>query len=117
VLWDLRGSAPIRVSAVRGLPDTPPGIHGGTVLMHDFRRGSSTSFRKQPLLFAFAGYKGCVAAMPADGNEDRAKPRSFVTSYGSRFLKYRMSIQSAAVLPLRQLLLLGCEDGLVRVCT
>jgi hypothetical protein len=45
-----------------------------------------------------------------------AKARYFLAPNGLK-LRTKINVQSAAVLPLRNLLVVGCDDGNIRVCT
>jgi hypothetical protein len=114
VLWDIRGNSVSRVSVLRGLPD-PQLMSSSTVLVHEFRKGTAAGKRSQWLM-AFGGHKGLVASMPPPGGDEKIKAKSFVSPQGNK-MKFRMRIDAAAILPVRQLLLMGCDDGSVRVCT
>lgn len=57
-----------------------------------------------------------MPGLPPAGVDDRVKAKSFTTPRGQK-LGRQLNIQSAAILPLRQLLLLGGDDGHIRVCT
>lgn len=73
-------------------------------------------------LFAFGGHRGFVSTIPGDSKDpkDKApldrevKPESMLNIKGTR---HKINVQSACLLPLRQLVLLGGDDGGVRVCT
>jgi hypothetical protein len=47
--------------------------------------------------------------------ESNVKQRYFFDTSGRKFHRHRLNVQSIALLPLRQLLLLGCADGHIRV--
>lgn len=73
-------------------------------------------------LFAFGGHRGFVSTIPGDSRDakdkvplDReVKPESMLNIKGT---KHKINIQSACLLPLRQFVLLGGDDGGMRVCT
>ena len=44
-----------------------------------------------------------------------AHKRHFVDDRGQRIHRHHLAIESIAVLPMRRMVLLGCEDGHVRV--
>ena len=126
VLWDIRNTIPRDVCCLRGLPDSQSGM---TLLTHEFRRsstgaaaaaapaGAGAAAGKRPhVLMTFGGHKGVVARMPRPGMDVAAKARYFLAPNGLK-LRTKINVQSAAVLPLRNLLLVGCDDGNIRVCT
>ncbi len=116
VLWDIRSTIPRDICCLRGLPDSPSGM---TVLNHEFRRSSAAAAAggKRPhILMSFGGHKGVVARMPRSGMDLVAKSRYFLSPNGLK-LRAKINVQSATLLPLRNLLLVGCDDGIIRVCT
>jgi WD40 repeat protein len=125
VLWDIRHTIPRDICCLRGLPDSQSGM---TLLVHEFRRSSAsataplisglgvTGTKRPHVLMSFGGHKGVVARMPRPGMDVAAKARYFLSPNGLK-LRAKINVQSAAMLPLRKLLLVGCDDGNIRVCT
>jgi WD40 repeat protein len=135
VLWDIRSTIPRDICCLRGLPDAQSAT---TVIAKEFRRtpsassfssssadaasASASGFAMAPpgkrphVLLSFGGHKGVIAKMPRPGMDVAARTRYFLGPNGLK-LRQKINVQSAALLPLRNLLLVGCDDGLIRVCT
>jgi len=124
VLWDIRSTIPRDICCLRGLPDSQSAT---TVIAKEFRRTPATATAgdagafalpgKRPhVLLSFGGHKGVIAKMPRPGMDVVARTRHFLGPSGLK-LRHKINVQSAALLPLRNLLLVGCDDGLIRVCT
>ena len=112
-LWDLRGAQPRAVATVRGLPDYRGGLHAANVKALHFDQGGL-------LLLAANGHKVAATHVPPRATAQapyasQAHKRHFVDDRGNRIHRHHLAIESLAVLPMRRMLLLGCEDGHVRV--
>jgi len=67
-----------------------------------------------------SGHKAAAAAVPnihttTVTNHD-VKARNFVDVNGNKVTKRKLNVLSLQLLPMRQILLLGCEDGMLRAC-
>ncbi|KAJ1445661.1 hypothetical protein M885DRAFT_622786 [Pelagophyceae sp. CCMP2097] len=111
VLWDLGAGAPRVIAALRGLPDARGA--GAAVRLLDADCGALT-------LVAASGHKVAahhVAALKPGQPPLRATvvQRHFVDDGGRKLRRHALDVEALAVLPLRKCLLLGCDDGFVRV--
>ena len=115
VAWDLRGGGdPKKISVVSGLPNRGPGINRNSVKLKTFTKESGKS---SLVLYAVSGHKAAAAALPAANTPDyNVKARNFVDHKGEKASKRKLCIQSLQLLPMRQMLLMGCDDGVIRAC-
>ena len=115
VAWDLRGEGePTKISVITGLPDRGPGINTNTVKLRTFKKSDGTS---SMVLYAMSGHKAAAAAVPGANQPDYCvKARNFVDPKGEKVGKRKLCIQSLQLLPMRQILLMGCDDGVLRAC-
>lgn len=118
VLWDLRGQhQPERLATVNGLPDAQGGMLPSTVLVDPHRLRGSGSATQDNVLFAFSGHKAAAGLLPRPGAQPAVLQQShFRDAEGQKVRKQALAISAAAMLPLRRLLVLGCEDGMLRIC-
>ena len=122
VLWDLRGAdRPQRMSGITDLPMRGPGLGPNSVELRRFARkeagnsGNNNNF--SDVLYAVSGHKCAAAAIPSPGHSDFAvKHRNFRDPTGQTVQKKKLCSRALLLLPLRSLMLLGCEDGFLRAC-
>ncbi|CAN0352284.1 unnamed protein product [Phaeothamnion confervicola] len=115
IVWDLARSSitPLRVSTLRGLPDRggmPPNAAAAARL--------NPGGAGETVLFAISRHKILASLVPQDGADVTAQPCSFVDPSLRKIRRFDgLAVQAVALLPLRRLLVLGCDDGWLRVCT
>jgi len=127
VLWDLSHSTPLKVSRIYNIPGKEQAMN---VVSHKFRNDGLVSIPGGDLLLcAISGRKAVFQAMPQNSgvvgtmfpeNEpvvDVKADRIVMCDYeGNRISSSeKFNISSVALLPCRQLVLLGC-DGEIHVC-
>ncbi|KAL3781906.1 hypothetical protein HJC23_004091 [Cyclotella cryptica] len=120
VLWDLSKSQPRKISSIYNIPGKADTMN---VAFHQFQSNGLVSIpgKGQLLLCAASGRKAVFQSMPIPRSEeeflDVKADRIVMSDYeGSRISRSRkFGIHSIALLPCRQLVLLGCEDG-IHVC-
>jgi hypothetical protein len=136
LVWDLGGAAPRRVAALQGLPSVSTAgvlgahLHSATVHVHDFVTNAGPSGlgggggggsaaaapRHRQVIFAAAGHKMSVAALPLPGATDAALPRYFYDRGGHKLQRHQLTTKACVVLPLWRMVLLGGLDDKIRVC-
>jgi hypothetical protein len=102
-------NAPQRCSTIRGLhdPEKTSRSHHTVHVEH---------FARQKVLFAASGHKVAVSSI-SDKKESRAEVRSFTDgTTKSKISKNKMFINAIVPLPLRRLVVLGTEEGSIRIC-
>lgn len=136
LLWDLRTTPPKKLSTISGLPKSGSGMNSQTVILQQFdlTNDDSNAFNinssddnsndlsyRQPknersVLYAASGHKAASASIPDSGSDEiSVEPRKFRDINGNKISKKSMCIQSMLLLPLRQLVLLGSDNGHVKV--
>lgn len=85
------------------------------VIMHNFVQHGRTA----RVLFAISGHKLAVHQVPPEStlHEIKLERAYFVDRTGAKLRRSNLSANSVALLPLRKLMLVGSEDGLIRVLT
>lgn len=119
VLWDLRGGGidggVMKMSCIVDLPMRGPGMTKNTVALRNFSRKDGG--KSSNVLYAVSGHKAAAAAVPAPGSaEFKVKPRNFCDPSGQKVQKKKLCARSMLLLPLRNLMVLGCEDGDLKLC-
>ncbi|GMH94181.1 hypothetical protein TL16_g12831 [Triparma laevis f. inornata] len=119
VLWDLRGGGidggVMKMSCIVDLPMRGPGMTKNTVALRNFSRKDGG--KSSNVLYAVSGHKAAAAAVPAPGSaEFKVKPRNFCDPSGQKVQKKKLCARSMLLLPLRNLMVLGCEDGALKLC-
>jgi hypothetical protein len=127
-----------KVISVRNMPESGSvPITTNTVLFHNFDQSSRLMRRANhindylanpaPLsvLYCFSGHKLLTEKFPKpselsnfsmETNEEmRLNKFYFTDKHKSKLTRFHLQVSSVAMLPMRRLLLLGTEDGLVRV--
>jgi hypothetical protein len=81
------------------------------------RGGGGGGGGKSQVLYTISGHKAAVAAVPRAGSLDfQVKPRNFCDPQGQKVQKKKLCSRAMLLLPLRQLMLLGCGDGQIKEC-
>mgnify|MGYP006876355704 CR=1 FL=1 len=106
---------PVREVRISGFSNAGSGILPNTVILHSFNQRGRTA----RVLFAMSGHKIAVQHVPSEPTKQEIKLERayFVDRTGAKLSKNDLAVHSVALLPLRKLMLLGTEDGLVRVLT
>jgi hypothetical protein len=138
LVWDLSGAAPRRVAAVQGLPSVSTAgvlgahLHSATVHVHDFvtnagpaglggsggggGEDAAAAPRHRQVIFAAAGHKMSVAALPLPGATDAAVQRYLYDRGGHKLQRHQLTTKACVMLPLWRMVLLGGLDDKIRVC-
>lgn len=136
LVWDLSGATPRCVSSLKGLPSVSTAgvmgahLHASTIHVHDFVTPSNNNKRSgdsapaalpsnrqhQQVLYAAAGHKISIAALPSPGVSDTAVPRYFYDRGGHKIHRHQLTTKASVVLPLWRMVLLGGLDDKIRVC-
>ena len=95
IVWNIETSRPTIEARIRGLPDN---VDPSAIILH------------QDMLYAASGSKIATASLA------KHHSTTTVTVQQQRTRSGRLSIKSLGFLPLRQLLLLGTEDGSLKAC-
>ena len=116
ILWDLRGiDKPQRMSGISELPMRGPGLGLNSVELRQFQRKEAGKVSN--VLYCVSGHKCAAAAIPGAGEGDiKVKHRNFCDPAGQKVQKKKLCSRSMLLLPLRSLMILGCEDGELRAC-
>ena len=116
VLWDMTKTPPQKVSGVYDIPGKEFAMN---VTSHKFRDEGLVSIPGDSdlLLCAIAGRKAVFMPMPQETSMDVPAARVVMSGYdGNRIPSSgKLSISSIALLPCRQMILLGCE-GEIHIC-
>jgi hypothetical protein len=116
VLWDMTKTPPQKISGVYDIPGKEFAMN---VTSHKFRDDGLVSIPGDSdlLLCAIAGRKAVFMPMPQETSMDVPAARVVMSGYdGNRIPSSgKLSISSIALLPCRQMILLGCE-GEIHVC-
>lgn len=104
----------VRETRFKGFSHTGS-VTPSSAVVHQFTHQNATT----RVLYAAAGHKIAVQKIPSDNSKPEIKlERSyFVDRNGVKISRQKLSVQSLVLLPLRKLMLLGTEDGLIRVST
>jgi len=142
--WEICGGAGGEVCrklySVRRASETPGGLSLNTVLLHSFEQNETSgpnSGKTSNMLYCLSGHKMSAGKLPdvktvaaGQGSRDSGKYSKDVIDRGDEFRldqswfsdrsgvkigKSRLHVASAALLPLRRLLLLGADDGSIKV--
>ena len=142
LVWDLSGATPRCVSSLKGLPSVSTAgvmgahLHASTIQLHDFVTPSSdggscgsnrpgnaapsapppSSRQCQQVLYAAAGHKISIAALPSPGSSETVVPRYFYDRSGHKIHRHQLTTKASVVLPLWRMVLLGGLDDKIRVC-
>jgi hypothetical protein len=82
-----------------------------------FEGGGEGGKRGKDVLYAVSGHKAAAAAIPAPGSKEvKVKARHFVDGEGNKVQKKKLCCRSMLLLGLRNLMVVGCEDGTVKIC-
>ena len=68
------------------------------------------------MIFAAAGHKLSVAALPLPGAAESVAPRYFYDRGGHKLHRHQLTVKACVVLPLWRMVLLGSQDDKIRVC-
>lgn len=90
-------------------------LTASNLIMHNFVQHGRTA----RVLFALSGHKIAVHQVPNEPVQQEVKMERayFSDRNGHKMRRNNMAAVSIALLPLRKLMLIGCDDGLVRVVT
>lgn len=135
ICWSLRHSEPVKLYSLKGLPECSTPINHNSILISSFEdpsKGVSQNFnrdigdssRQVQVVYCLAGHKASAGRLTrvdctekASESEVRLEKSSFHDSSMNKLGKSRLHICSAAMLPLRRLMLVGTNDGLIRTIT
>ena len=125
-LWDLKGGGKggidvMKMSSITDLPMRGPGMCMNSVCLANFeaRKEESAAWQENMnVLYMASGHKAAAAVVPPSpgSKETKVKARNFVDPLGNKVQKRKLCVRSLMLLGLRNLLLLGCEDGTVKMC-
>jgi hypothetical protein len=116
ILWDLRGiDKPQRMSGITELPMRGPGLSSNSVELRTFAKKEAGKVSN--VLYCVSGHKCAAAAIPPPGEGDfKVKHRNFCDPAGQKVQKKKLCSRAMLLLPLRSLMVLGCEDGEMKFC-
>lgn len=122
VLWDLTNTPPTKISSIYNIPGKELTMN---VTSHQFNNDGLVSIPGESnlLLCAASGRKAVFMSLLQEPQEDGqpndvAASRIVMADYkGNRIpSSNKLNISSIALLPCRQLVLLGCDGGEIQVC-
>ena len=92
-----------------------PGMTMNSVAMRTFNRKEGG--KASNILYSVSGHKAAAAAIQPPGSpEFKVKPRNFCDPGGQKVQKKKLCARSIILLPMRNLMILGCEDGELKAC-
>jgi hypothetical protein len=133
-----------KLYTVKRPSETPGGLSLNTVLLHQFEQNEpnsqqQTAGKVHNMLYCFSGHKMSAGRLPDvknssggqhqssresakyskdvidRGDEYKLEQTWFTDRASAKISKSRLHVASAALLPLRRLLLLGADDGSIKV--
>jgi len=122
VLWNMTDTPPTKISSIYNIPGKEFAVN---VTSHQFNNDGLVSIPGESnlLLCAASGRKAVFMSMPQEPQQDGqsndvAASRIVMADYrGNRIpSSNKLNISSIALLPCRQLVLLGCDGGEIQVC-
>ena len=122
VLWDMTNTPPTKISSIYNIPGKELAMN---VTSHQLNIDGLVSIPGESnlLLCAASGRKAVFMPLPQepqsdDQSNDEAASRIVMSDYkGNRIpSSNKLNISSIALLPCRQLVLLGCDRGEIQVC-
>ncbi len=139
-MWDIQNTDIRRIYQIKGLPDCSSPMTSNSIILNNFEPVGNNgvyqdlvnSSKPVHVLYCMAGHKISAGTIPSFIPQDRINLASS-TKEGSetdvmrltrsyfndrtenKFTKNRLQITSACLLPMRRLMILGTQDGVIRV--